>query len=303
MISSNKAFKETNIVSDLKTEYNPKEAFSRNLGWITNSEAEKLSTFKVAIAGMGGVGGHHAEVLARLGITHFHLSDFDCFELGNFNRQNGATVSNIGKQKLDVISQKILDINPKAQITKFPQGVNFDNLDQFLEGVDLYCDGLDYFVLEIREKLFRKLRDKNIPGITVAPIGMGAAMLVFTKDSMSFDNYFGMHTSSNITEKALRFLIGLAPSFQQTKYLVQKSNMNFSNKKAPSLPMGCYLSAGVLGGLALKILLKRGKVLTAPHSLHFDIYNNNLIHKKIFFGYRNPLQQIKFFIMKIQTKV
>ncbi len=280
--------------------FDPRQAFSRNLGWITNREFELLRTFKIAIAGMGGVGGHHAEVLARLGISRFHLSDFDTFEIGNFNRQNAAQISNVGRPKVEVIAQKLLDINPRAQITCFSQGVTAENLDSFLEGVDLYCDGLDFFVLELREKLFRALRNKNIPGITVAPIGVGAAMLVFDSRSMSFDEYFGMYRTRDTVEKAIRFLVGLAPSLQHARYIAEIRKSDFQNRKTPSLPMGCYLSAGVLGGLALKILLKRGKVYTAPHSLHFDVYNNAFVHKKIYFGHRNPLQQIKRYLVKKQ---
>lgn len=282
----------------IDTSFDYTEAFSRNRGWITGSEAEKLSHVKVAIAGMGGVGGHYAEVLARLGVQRFHIADFDKFEIGNFNRQNGALVSNIGRAKIEVLQERILQINPNAEITTFPNGVNDDNLADFIKGVDLYCDGLDFFVLKLREKLFRALKENNIPAITVAPIGMGAALLVFDKDSMSFDDYFGMHKETDIKGKALRFLIGLSPSMQQSKYLVEKSRMNFETQKAPSLPMGCYLCGGVLGSTALKILLQRGRVYTAPHSLHYDIYNNTLVHKRIHFGYRNPLQALKLYLAK-----
>jgi molybdopterin/thiamine biosynthesis adenylyltransferase len=277
----------------IETSFDYTEAFSRNLGWITEDESVQLSKVKVAIAGMGGVGGHYAEVLTRLGIQRFHLADFDKFEIGNFNRQNGALTSTIGKPKIDVIADRILQINPNAEITKFSDGLNNENMSSFVKDTDLYCDGLDFFVLELREKLFRTLRENNIPAITVAPIGMGAALLVFDKDSMSFDDYFGMDKVDSIKEKALRFLLGLSPSMQQSTYLVEKSRMDFEKQKAPSLPMGCYLCGGVLGSTALKILLHRGRVYKAPHSLHYDIFNNTLIHKRVYFGYRNPFQFLK----------
>lgn len=273
-------------------------AFSRNIGWITPKEAEQLSQFTIGIAGMGGVGGHYAEILARLGVRKFHLADFDTYDIVNFNRQNGALTSNIGRPKIDVITERILEINPTAEIKSFPKGLDENNIVEFTNGIDLYCDGLDFFVLNLRELLFRKLQELSIPAITVAPVGMGAALLVFDQTSMSFDKYFGMNTTTDDEEKAIRFLLGLAPSLQHTKYLVHKESINFKQHKVSSLPMGCYLCAGVIGSIALKLLLKRGKVYKAPHSLHYDIYNNSLVHKKIWGGYKNPLQQLKFLILK-----
>ena len=80
------------------------EAFSRNLGWVTADEQHVLRRKRVAIAGLGGVGGSHTVTLSRLGIGGFHLADFDAFELSNFNRQAGATVAHLGRPKVDVLA-------------------------------------------------------------------------------------------------------------------------------------------------------------------------------------------------------
>ena len=71
------------------------QAFSRNIGWMTTEEQTVLRGKKIAIAGMGGVGGSHLLTLTRLGLGAFHIADFDQFELANFNRQAGATVSHL----------------------------------------------------------------------------------------------------------------------------------------------------------------------------------------------------------------
>ncbi len=76
------------------------DAFSRNIGWLTRSEQASLVNKSVAIAGMGGVGGNHLLTLARLGVGRFHIADFDTFEIHNFNRQVGATVSHLGRSKV-----------------------------------------------------------------------------------------------------------------------------------------------------------------------------------------------------------
>src|SRR5437867_9916117 len=80
--------------------FNYDTAFSSNIGWVTESEQASLKTKRVAIAGVGGVGGVHLLTLARLGITRFTVADLDQFELKNFNRQVGATTAAVGRPKV-----------------------------------------------------------------------------------------------------------------------------------------------------------------------------------------------------------
>ena len=95
------------------------EAFSRNLGWVTQAEQERLRNARVCIAGLGGVGGVYLLTLARLGIGAFTIADFDTFALANFNRQAGATMSTMGRSKLDVMVEMARDINPGLEIRRF----------------------------------------------------------------------------------------------------------------------------------------------------------------------------------------
>ncbi|NND69465.1 MAG: hypothetical protein HKN19_17880, partial [Halioglobus sp.] len=90
------------------------EAFSRNLGWVTRAEQERLRGCRVALAGLGGVGGSHLTTLTRLGVGAFTIADFDRFELPNFNRQAGASVATLGHEKLAVMSAAAAAINPEV---------------------------------------------------------------------------------------------------------------------------------------------------------------------------------------------
>jgi tRNA A37 threonylcarbamoyladenosine dehydratase len=165
-------------------------AFSRNIGWITHKEQDTLKSKRIAIAGLGGVGGSHLLTLTRLGIGAFHIADFDKFELPNFNRQAGATLSHLGRHKTDVLAEMAQDINPELEITKFPNGATLDNLSEFLTDVDVYVDGLDFFAFAAREGLFSACTERGIPAITAAPLGMGAALLNFMPGQMTFEDYF-----------------------------------------------------------------------------------------------------------------
>jgi len=280
------------------TPFDHSVAFSRSLGWLSEDELKKLQNSTVAIAGMGGVGGAHLLTLARLGIGHFHLADFDSFELPNFNRQAGSGMSTLGRNKLDVMIEKALDINPDLKITKFSDGLNSKNIADFFKDVDLYVDGLDFFCFDLREEVFAYLHTHNIPATTVAPIGMGAALVNFLPGQMSFAEYFGFSQATTEYEKAILFVIGLSPSAVQRKYLVAPSHVNLKAHRVPSLPMSCEISAGVAGTEALKILLGRGGVKAAPHSFQFDAYYNRMIHRYMPWGYKNPLQRLKFFILR-----
>jgi len=266
-------------------------AFSRTVGWITRAEQATLRSKRVAIAGLGGVGGSHLLTLTRLGIQAFNLADLDRFGTENFNRQSGAFQSTIGQPKVDVVSRMARDINPDLDINKFPAGVTFDNMEQFLSGVDLYVDGLDFFVLDIRARLFALCAERGIPAITAAPLGMGAAVLAFLPGQMSFEEYFRLE-GHPMNEQLLRFMVGLAPAVLHQGYLVDPSAVDLVNKRGPSTPMACEICAGIAGTQALKILLGRGKVIAAPHGLHFDAYRNKLVRTWRPGGNHNPLQRL-----------
>jgi tRNA A37 threonylcarbamoyladenosine dehydratase len=186
-------------------------AFSRTIGWMTSAEQPKLRSRRVAIAGLGGVGGAHLMTLTRLGIESFNLADLDRFGTENLNRQAGAFQSTIGQPKVDVVSRMARDINPDLDINKFPEGVTFDNMERFLSGVDLYIDGLDFFVLDIRAKVFAMCAERGIPAITAAPLGMGAAVLAFLPGQATFEEYFRLE-GHPMNEQLLRFMVGLAPA-------------------------------------------------------------------------------------------
>jgi molybdopterin/thiamine biosynthesis adenylyltransferase len=266
------------------------EAFDRNLGWITQDEQHLLRGKRVAIAGLGGVGGAHVLTLTRLGIGHFSLADFDSFEVQNFNRQAGASVPTLGRPKLDVMSEMAASINPQVDIRGFADGVHAGNVEQFLEGADLYIDGLDFFVLDVRKMIFEICAARGIPAITVAPLGMGAALLAFMPGGMTFEQYFGLSDRPE-AEQSARFLVGLTPSMLQLGYLVDPSRVDLVQQRGPSTAMACDLCAGIAGTEALKILLGRGRVFAAPWGIHFDAYKNRLKRTWRPGGNSHPLQK------------
>lgn len=267
-------------------------ATARNIGWVTDAEQSLLRQTRVAIAGMGGVGGVHLLTLARLGIGAFNIADFDTFALHNFNRQVGAAVSTLDRAKLEVMAEQALDINPELTLKRFAEGVHAGNVDAFLDGVDVYVDGLDFFAFDARQQVFAACARRGIPAVTVAPLGMGAALLTFLPGAMSFDRYFDWRAGLPDTEKALRFALGLAPAGLHRAYLVDPRALSFVERRGPSTAMACQICAGVAGTEVLKLRLKRGTVRAAPHGLQFDAYRGRAVHTWRPGGNRHPLQRL-----------
>ncbi len=267
------------------------QAFSRNIGWVTEAEQQTLRGARVAIAGLGGVGGAHLLTLARLGIGRFHLADFDRFEVHNFNRQAAAFMSTVGEPKVEVVARMATDINPEAEVRCFNQGVTSENIHEFLRDVDIYVDGIDFFAIQARRMVFAACHERNIPAVTAAPLGMGVSLLVFMPGRMSFEDYFRLEGCSR-QEQFARFIAGLSPAMLQRNYLAVPEAVDFQAQKGPSTVMACDLCAGVAGTTVLKLLLGRGPVRAAPWAMQFDAYRQKLSFTWRPFGNANPLQRL-----------
>lgn len=277
-----------------------RESFKRNIGLVTDGEQERLRASRVAIAGLGGVGGIHLVTLARIGIGGFHIADNDTFEPVNFNRQYGATSASIGRQKTEVMKEAANSINPEARIKTFPEGVTGKNVDEFLEGVDLAVDAIDFFSIDARRLLFNRSREKGIFAVTSGPIGFGSTLQIFDPNGMSFDEYFGITEGMSYVEKMIAFSVGLTPSPLHLKYM-DLSKVDLKSGTGPSFASACVLCASLVATEALNIILKRKPVKAVPHYFQFDPYRQ--IYKKgyLFMGAKNPMQYLKrkFLLKKV----
>ncbi len=281
--------------------FNYAQAFSRNLGWLTPAEQEKINNTVIAIPGLGGVGGHHLHALLRIGFSKFKISDLDEFEVQNFNRQFGSTMSVVGEEKIEVLKRIALDINPEAQIEIFKEGINVSNIDDFLKGAHIVCDGMDLYASELRTPMYEKAYKNGQYVISAGPFGMGTSVMAFHPNKMSFNEYFDLNKNALTVEaKIIRFLAGMSPGLMHAKYVAFPEAVDLFNGRLPSLHTGCYAASAALSSVVLKIVLNRGKVLYAPRGYQIDFYLNK--YKKYWrpFGNRNPLQ--KFLIKALHHK-
>lgn len=123
---------------------NMQEQFSRTALLIGEKGIEKLAQSHVAVFGIGGVGGYAAEALVRSGIGAIDLIDSDKFCLSNLNRQIYALRSTVGKFKVDVAKERILDINPDVKVNTFKTFFNSETSSQFdFSSYDYIVDAID----------------------------------------------------------------------------------------------------------------------------------------------------------------
>lgn len=275
-----------------KPAWSYEEAFSRNLGLISKEEQQKLRNSRVAIAGMGGVGGIHLATLARLGIGKFTIADPDTFELANMNRQYGASQSTIGRSKVEVMEQIARDINPDVEIKVFREPISSNNAEAFLDNADVLVDAIDAFTIDIRRLLFRMAAEKGIYGLGAGPVGFSAVWVIFDPNGLEYDRYFDFSDKMDQTQKFIAYIVGMAPKATQRGYL-DASYVNLETQSGPSVSCACQLAAGTLAAETIKILLGRGRIKAAPHYFQFDPFVGRFIQGRLIGGNRNPIQQLK----------
>lgn len=269
-----------------------RKAFSRNLGLVTEEEQLRLRETCVAIAGMGGVGGAHALAMARLGVGRFRIADLDVFELANMNRQFGATLSSLDREKTAVLADLIKDVNPTAEIERFDEGIHSANVEQFLSGVDIAVDGIDFFTISPRRLYYRTARRMGVPVLLAAPVGFGATLHCFSPNGMSFDDYFAIDDNMSQPEQVLMFGLGLTPRLLQRAYF-SPDRLDLEACTAPSLAPGVFLAAGLIAAEVTNLIVGRRPMKPAPHYLQFDPIARRLAAGKLPYGNRHPIQRLK----------
>ena len=131
---------------------------------------DRLAGARVAVFGIGGVGGYVCEALARSGIGAFDLTDMDTVSVSNLNRQIIATENSIGRNKTDVMKERILDINPDASVTVRSCFFLPDNAAEFpFEEYDYVVDCVDTVTAKI--EIIMRAQDLGIPVISAMGAG------------------------------------------------------------------------------------------------------------------------------------
>ena len=147
-----------------------KEAISRFTQLVGEEKTEKLKNSRVAVFGVGGVGGHVCEALVRSGIGHIEIFDNDVVSPSNINRQIIALTSTVGRKKVDVMKERLLDINPELKIVTHDVFFCVENADEYpLSAFDYIADAID----SVSSKLELIKRAKESGTSIISSMGTG----------------------------------------------------------------------------------------------------------------------------------
>jgi len=146
------------------------ERFLRNELYAGKEVCANLKNIKVCVVGLGGVGAYAVEALARLGVENFVLVDKDNVDITNLNRQIIALESTLGKDKVEAVKERILDINPSINVKEYPVFFNKETSSLILdEKPDYVIDAID--TITCKYELIKICLDNNIKFIS--SMGMG----------------------------------------------------------------------------------------------------------------------------------
>lgn len=191
------------------------ERVNRSLGWLGNTEAEqrerqeKLKNAVIGIAGTGGIGGQLAQRLVRLGVRNLKLADPDTFDVSNMNRQMGADLEHIGKNKAEVVAEMTYALNHDVNIAVYPEGITPETAQDFVEDCDYVLDQMDFYEVTNRYALHRAFRksDKAKFIFKVPTVAHGTYIFKYTKDSMTIEDVYGIKEDSPLSPEIIHRLM------------------------------------------------------------------------------------------------
>lgn len=223
--------------------------FSRTENLIGANALEKLKKCHIAVFGVGGVGGFVVEALARAGVGTIDLIDSDCVDITNLNRQIIALHSTIGKQKVSVMRDRVLDINPNANVNIFPLLFLPENSSQFdFSKYDYVVDAIDNITAKI--ELVVKCQEAGTP--IIASMGTGNKL-----DPTKFEISDIYKTSVCPLAKVMRYELKKR-GVKKLKVLYSKENPIKTADRTPASISFVPSAAGlIIAGEVIKDIIKK----------------------------------------------
>ncbi|MCB0420577.1 MAG: ThiF family adenylyltransferase [Bdellovibrionales bacterium] len=274
-------------------------------GSFSAQDLNRLHRLRVGIVGLGAIGGAISKLASMLEIGHYKLADLDSYEIHNRSRQIFAKEATYGHSKVIVVADEIRQVHPKADLILFEQGVSAKNIDRFLDDIDIVIDGIDIFQMNVRRMVFNRAKERNIPVVTVAPLGRTIASALFSPEGMSFDQYFRVNDQTPESELMIRFLVGLAPKLMHRNDYI-KEDLRLNEKKATTDPRSIFVAAAELANWIERIFLEskgnENNPRPIPYTTQVDIRTWSKKTTTLHQGLGSPFQQVKLFWARKQIE-
>ena len=157
------------------------ELFERNYGIFSGEEQERIKTARVSIVGTGGIGGVVAVALARSGLGHFVLQDYDMYQPSNMNRQITCFTDTLGNNKASTTGKSIQKINPEAEVEVCELAVTPDEIDEVILRGGVFLPAADDWALSIT--MLDRAKQLEKPAIMAYPVGALGRVSTFLPQS------------------------------------------------------------------------------------------------------------------------
>jgi molybdopterin/thiamine biosynthesis adenylyltransferase len=263
-----------------------KSIFSRNIGFFTESEQEKLRRSTIAIAGVGGIGGLLAERLIRLGIGHLKIIDPGTFEHSNLNRQFCSSMLNLGQNKAEAVFMHIKGINPQAEIQYSNTGTRTQSdATLFVSDCDLVVDAMDFGLFKEAVYLQRAARQKGIYYIFASAIGFGALAVVFDPDGLTLEEYNKLPPDIDLENNEepkvpLERVCPVIPSYSVPSSVEAEEIMCeiiAGERPAPTNSIGVGLASILAANETVNIILRKREIASAPQYTYIDLVDRQFL--------------------------
>ena len=238
----------------MEAKFTYQEFTTRNIGFVTEKEQEVLKNTKVFVPGVGGMGGAAVECLARAGVGNFILADIDYFEVSNLNRQMFSSMSEMGKDKVQVAKMILENINPEINIEIRDEKWT-NELDEILKNVDVVVNGCDDVKSTIQ--MMRKCQEHGVPAIDAFASPLPSVYVIRPKDQRP-EQVFGFPTvnipfdqiseemESECVKKEVEHVATHSNSLSYVDLDIATEIMNGTRKRISFAPMvwltGCMMS-------------------------------------------------------------
>lgn len=210
--------------------------------------AEKLENCSVCVVGLGGVGGYVCHMLARAGVGHLTLVDFDKVDETNINRQIVASQKTVGRYKTDVLKEQILDINPKCEVKIYTKRFNLDAATEiFAEKYDYVVDAIDSVNDKIELICFCKEHELQIVSAMGAGNRVGIPTFKIVDIYKTYNDGLAKVMRKKLRERGIKKL-DVACSEALAQKLDRRSESVGSISYYPAM-CGCVLAAHVIENL------------------------------------------------------
>ncbi|WSQ09927.1 ThiF family adenylyltransferase [Streptomyces sp. NBC_01231] len=191
------------------------ERVDRSLGWLGDTSEEqrerqeKLRDSVIGIVGTGGIGGAVATRLVRMGARNLKLADPDEFDISNIQRQLGASVDTVGRNKAEVVAEMAFELAKDVNIDVYPEGITPRTAEHFMADCDYVMDQMEFYQVENRYALHRAFRasDRCQFMFKIPTVSHKVFVFTYTKDSMPIEEVYDLPEDGPIDDAAARRLM------------------------------------------------------------------------------------------------